>query len=154
VQPGEDVVSDPVPLSAAPTQAWWFLNGIDVVAPEHVGAAVTLGDSITDGFQMLENGSYLATLHKNERYPDYLTRRIIKTGLPLSVLNAGISGNRVLSDGDGEGLLLGYGPSAVNRLNADVIGQAGVTDVILMEGTNDIAGGRPPPRSSAGWHSS
>lgn len=137
-----DVAADEtgVPF-AMPTQAWWFLSGVDVVAPKRVGAVVALGDSITDGFQSVQNGSYLATLNQNERYPDYLARRIIRAGLPYSVLNAGISGNRLLTDAEGQGALLGFGPSALNRLDADVLRQAGVSDVILLEGTNDIGGG-------------
>lgn len=137
-----DVAADETGLPfAVPTQAWWFLSGVDVLAPKRVGTIVAIGDSITDGFQMVENGGYVSTLNKNERYPDYLSRRIIKAGLPYSVLNAGISGNRVLTDAEGQGKVLGYGPAAVRRLDADVLRQAGVSDVILMEGTNDIAGG-------------
>ena len=35
---------------------------------------------------------------------------------------------------------LGYGPSAVSRFDRDALAVPGVTDVILMEGTNDLAG--------------
>jgi hypothetical protein len=53
------------------------------------------------------------------------------------VLNAGIAGNRVLHDataGDNPDV---FGPAAVHRLDADVLAQAGVTTVILLEGIAD-----------------
>jgi lysophospholipase L1-like esterase len=73
-------------------------------------------------------------------YPDFLARRLVgKHGeQKLTVLNAGISGNRVLRDG----LLPRMGPSALTRLDRDVIGLAGVRTVIVLEGNNDI-GQRP-----------
>jgi lysophospholipase L1-like esterase len=54
-------------------------------------------------------------------------------------LNAGIGGNRVLSEGNG--------PSALARFDRDVIAQPGVTHVIVLEGINDIgqAGRNPSP---------
>jgi lysophospholipase L1-like esterase len=53
---------------------------------------------------------------------------------PLSVLNAGIGGNRVLADG----LQPSFGPSGLSRLSVDAIHQAGVRAVIILEGINDI----------------
>jgi lysophospholipase L1-like esterase len=54
------------------------------------------------------------------------------------MLNAGISGNRVLRDGATGGQLDLYGPAAIHRLDTDVLSQAGVTAVILFEGNNDL----------------
>ncbi|WCK55638.1 hypothetical protein PP175_06770 [Aneurinibacillus sp. Ricciae_BoGa-3] len=51
----------------------------------------------------------------------------------VSVLNAGISEDRILQD------LPMNGVKALDRLNRDVFSQTGVIDVILLEGTNDIA---------------
>lgn len=104
---------------------WYFLEGIDVVSPDTTGAIVTLGNSITDGF-----GS---TLDANHTYPDFLANRINDTdSIQKSVLNAGIGGNMILNDREGGGI------SALARLDSDVIAQTGVTDVILLEGINDI----------------
>src|SRR5262249_58158243 len=47
----------------------------------------------------------------------------------MAVLDAGISGNRVLSDGSGV--------NALARFDRDVLVQPGVTDVIVLEGIND-----------------
>jgi lysophospholipase L1-like esterase len=102
---------------------WFYLEGIDVVSPETNGAIVTLGNSITDGFN--------STLDADNTYPDELAERINdSSSVQKSVLNAGISGNRVLSDI--------AGPNALARLDRDVITQTGVTDVVLLEGINDI----------------
>jgi lysophospholipase L1-like esterase len=114
-----------------------FVTGLDVLAAPAGAAVVTLGDSLTDGFQgppsTLPEDS--ATLDLNQRYPDFLQRRIDAAGLALSVSNAGISGNRVSQDG----ALPAFGPMALTRVDADVLQQAGVRTVILSEGLNDIA---------------
>ena len=48
------------------------------------------------------------------------------------MLNAGISGNRVLNDSECCGV------NALARFDRDVLAQPGVRDVILLEGINDI----------------
>jgi lysophospholipase L1-like esterase len=106
---------------------WYFLDGVSVLAPRSVaGAVVVLGDSISDGFRTTPNA--------NDRWPDDLSRRLVarRGGARLSVIDAGISGNRVLSP------TRCYGVDAIDRFPADVLGQAGVRAVILLEGTNDI----------------
>ena len=106
--------------------SWYFLTGVDVYAP-CMSAVVALGDSITDGNH--------STLNANRRFPDDLAVRLEqdeatrKAGV-LGVVNAGISGNRVLFDGDG--------PNAMARLQWDVLDRSGVRFLILFEGINDI----------------
>ena len=110
-----------------------IVSGIEVLAPLSTGATVTLGDSITDGTTEAPEG-----IDADGRWPDVLAHRLDAAGRPLSVLNAGIAGNRVLHDataGDNPDV---YGPAAVHRLDADVLAQAGVTTVILLEGINDL----------------
>ncbi|HZY62311.1 MAG TPA: SGNH/GDSL hydrolase family protein [Edaphobacter sp.] len=110
----------------APQQiaSWLFLKGIDVKADDKSGAIVAFGDSITDGAHSTRNA--------NLRWPDNLARRLQadKKTAKLSVINEGIGGNRVLHDG--------YGPSALARFDRDVIAQAGVKYVIILESINDI----------------
>ena len=103
---------------------WVFLTGVDVTNPLAAGAIVAIGNSITDGYQSTPNA--------NHRWPDDLAQRLLMTpGAPvMSVVNAGISGNRVLNPG--------AGPSALARFGRDVLLQPGVRDVIVMEGINDI----------------
>jgi len=110
--------------------SWPFLKGLDVKAGGRSGSIVCFGDSITDGA--------LSTRDANLRWPDLLARRLQgnKKTKSLGVLNEGIGGNRVLHDGTG--------PSALARFDRDVIAQAGVKYVVLMEGINDIGAAAGP----------
>ena len=106
--------------------SWPFVAGVDVVNPSVTGVIVTLGNSITDGAR--------STADSNARWPDVLARRLLTSKEPVkAIVNAGISGNRVLSPG--------AGPSALERFDRDVLMQPGVTHVIVLEGINDINGG-------------
>ena len=107
------------------TRSWFFLTAVEVWPSRPTGVVVTLGDSITDG--------YLSTPDANNRWPDYLARRLAQRGSgTLAVVNAGISGNRILHD------LGGFGVNALARFDADVLVQAGVTHLVVLEGINDI----------------
>lgn len=116
---GEAVLSEPTTLSS-----WYFFDGIDVRAEKGGRAIVTLGDSITDGA--------LSTKNANQRWPDVLAERLVKDANlgQVGVINEGIGGNRVLNDG--------YGPSAVARIDRDLLAQSGVKYVIVLESINDI----------------
>ena len=122
------------------TTARPFVSGIEVQTPLSNGAVVALGDSITDGYQAVPAGSpeSLEGIDADGRWPDVLGRRLGAASRPLSVLNVGIAGNRVLLNGTVGGNTDVYGPAAIRRLDADVLSQAGVTTVILLEGINDL----------------
>ena len=104
--------------------SWYFVDGIEVPASEGSRAIVALGDSITDGAHSTRNA--------NRRWPDVLASRLLadRSLEQVSALNEGIGGNRVVNDG--------YGPSALARLDRDVLAQDGVRYVIVLEGINDI----------------
>ncbi len=107
--------------------SWFFLAAVDVLAPQTVtGAIVALGDSITDGAS--------STPGTNGRWTDVLARRLgaDHTAPAKSVLNAGIGGNRILTSSPC------WGENALARLGRDAFAQAGVEDIVLFEGTNDI----------------
>ena len=106
---------------------WFFLDAVEVVARDDAAAVVAFGDSVTEG-----TGT---TFDANRRWPDFLARRLVVANRTLGVLNQGINGNRVLNT------LLG--DSALARFDRDVLGQAGVKYVILLEGINDIGLGSP-----------
>ncbi|HMH12937.1 MAG TPA: SGNH/GDSL hydrolase family protein [Edaphobacter sp.] len=123
-----NVVDARVMVAPVEVSSWHFIKAVEVGANAGStvgGAIVTLGDSITDGAASLPN--------TNGRWPDVLARRIQadKTLSEVGVLNAGINGNRLLRDGDGA-------ESALRRLDRDVLTQAGVTHLIVLEGINDI----------------
>ena len=112
---------------------WFGVAGIDVLTSREVGAVVTLGDSITDGV-----GS---TIDADRRWPDALARRLDDVGTPLSVVNAGIGGNHVVTSGLTSDVAVG--PSATERLERDVLGVDGATDVFVFEGINDLFNAQP-----------
>jgi len=109
--------------TAITTESFYFLTGVEVDAT-NARAIVTLGDSITDGLH--------STTDANRRWPDRLAERLRlrKSGSNVSVLNAGISGNRILHDTEGT--------NASARLDRDVLVQSGARYLIVLEGINDI----------------
>lgn len=124
IQPGNAVSATNMP-TAAKTEHWYIITGVDVLADANSKAVVVLGDSITDG-----RGS---TTDRNNRWPDDLARRLSTnaTTAGVSVLNHGIGGN---------GLFGGLGPAATNRFDRDVLEQSGARWLIVFEGVNDIGG--------------
>nr|WP_315248865.1 SGNH/GDSL hydrolase family protein [uncultured Duganella sp.] len=99
-----------------------LLSGIWVdVVDARPGAVVAFGDSITDG-----NGS---TPNRDRRWPDFLAARLSATK-GVAVVNAGISGARLLGDR--------MGANAAARFEQDVLAQPGVHTAIVLIGINDI----------------
>jgi lysophospholipase L1-like esterase len=127
-----DLVSSASAAGYQDTPCWMFVSGVDVRGPGRVtGSVVALGDSITDTANTTGNA--------NRRWPDDLARRLnALDGPTLSVVNAGLGGNRLLAPRDGQPY---YGVAALARLDRDVFTQAGVRAVILLEGVNDIGYG-------------
>ncbi|WP_331764962.1 SGNH/GDSL hydrolase family protein (plasmid) [Streptomyces sp. NBC_01384] len=115
----------------AATTSWYYLSGLDVASPDARGTVVAFGDSITDGYNT-PAGAY-------HRWPDDLARRLTGTH-PMGVVDAGIGGNRVLTDVPN----IWQGISATRRFAHDALGQPGVRDVILLEGINDIGNNAGP----------
>ena len=110
-----------------------FLTGVDVMAPADAAAIVAFGDSITDGAR--------STVDANHRWPDILAARLAAAGgRKLGVLDAGIGGNRILHDAVAN---IRFGVNALARFDRDVLAQAGVRYVIVLEGINDL--GQPGP---------
>lgn len=120
--PGDFSGETIIPASRV-TDDWYFLCGIDVVAPAGTGGIVTVGDSITDG--------NISTHDAFCRWPDQLARRIIaRGGKMFGVMNQGLGGNRILYDIRGD--------SGVRRFDRDVLAQPGVTHCIVVLGINDL----------------
>lgn len=110
------------------TASWYFLDTVDVSGPHKASTVVTFGDSITDGTA--------STLNGDDRWPDVLARRLRAAyGNRVAVANAGIGGNRVVSDSPNGG------PSALSRLERDVLSLSGVAAVVWLEGINDLRAG-------------
>lgn len=115
----------------AATTSWYYLSGLDVVSAAARGTVVAFGDSITDGYN-----TPASVYH---RWPDDLARRLAGPH-PTAVVDAGIGGNRVLTDVPN----IWQGVSALKRFGHDALAQPGVRTVILMEGINDIGNNAGP----------
>ena len=118
-QAGAAALSSPTTLGS-----WYFFDGVDAPAVAGSRAVVAYGDSITDGAHSTRNG--------NDRWPDVLAARLKQDHSldRIAVLNEGIGGNRVLNDV--------AGPSALARLDRDVLAQNDVRYLIVLESINDI----------------
>ena len=103
-------------------QSYYWLAGVDVIAPANAQAIVTFGDSITDGDQ--------STPDTNGMWPALLSARLqANRGTShLAVVNAGIAGNRILGDNN----------SGLARLVPHALSVPGVKWITLLEGINDI----------------
>ncbi|WP_250452454.1 SGNH/GDSL hydrolase family protein [Caballeronia sp. ATUFL_M2_KS44] len=113
------------------TQYAWLTN-VSVQNPS-ARTVVAIGDSITDGMR--------STLNANRRWPDALARQIAqKSGGQAAVVNAGISGNRLLSNSPC------YGEALVSRFDRDALRQPGVRAIIVLIGINDINFAAMPAR--------
>jgi lysophospholipase L1-like esterase len=119
-----DVTGQAAMADAVTTQSYYWLAGIDVVAPAAASLIVAFGDSITDGAR--------STPETNHSWPALLAARLAaqKATANIAVGNMGIGGNRVLRDVTGA--------SALARLDRDVLSQSGVKWLMVLEGINDI----------------
>lgn len=124
---GDQTGGDGSQYQAIPGMARYIIEGVDVKSRVR-GSVVLFGDSITDGV--------VSPIDQNLRYPDQLADRLLASPRELGVLNAGISGNRLLNNAGTAG------DSTLARFDRDVIGQTGVQTVVLLEGINDIGGSR------------
>jgi lysophospholipase L1-like esterase len=113
------------------TASWYFLDEVEMTAPASTRVIVAFGDSITDGTA--------STLNGDDRWPDVFARRLhAATGNRYSVVNEGIGGNEVVGPPDYATKPTPGGPSALDRLQRDVISLPGVSTIIWLEGINDF----------------
>lgn len=104
-----------------------LVTEVDVRATNHHAVVVTLGDSITDGA--------IDPVSGDRGWPGALARRVAASR--IAVVNAGIGGNRLL---DGPPM---FGAAALARFDRDVLSVPGITDLIVLEGINDIGQSGP-----------
>lgn len=113
------------------------VTGIDVTPATRGRVVVAFGDSITDGFNTLNDA--------NERWPNFLARRFAAQsqldGKPqVAVSQAGIGGNKVALDNANAS----FGIAGTTRFQNDVLSRSGVTDVIVLFGINDLTQSATP----------
>ena len=125
--PNSGDVTQAVDNTAYPysTTSVFFLSELDVMAPDDTLVVVAFGDSITDGT--------FSTVNGYDRWSNVMSHRLHSVlGNKVSVVNEAIAGNAVAGILDG--------PSAVSRLDRDVLGLSGVSEVVWLEGINDLGG--------------
>ncbi len=110
---------------ASPAAQGYFVTGVDVRRQTSPPVVAAFGDSITFGAAAKEGvqGGYPARLAQR------LRGQPSRAEAP-SVLNLGIGGNRLLTDG--------IGPRALDRFDRDVLAQSSVSHTIILIGINDI----------------
>ncbi len=133
-----DLVSAPDLANTKKVDHWYQLAGVDVSAASNASSIIALGDSITDGHGATTNG--------NDRWTDVFARRLqdVPAMRNIGVLNQGIGGNHLITDG--------LGPNALARFDRDVLAQAGVRYLIVFEGVNDLGGLSRTREVSTGEH--
>ena len=103
---------------------WYNISCLDVQTVQPTPCVAVLGNSITDG-----RGS---TTNLQNRWTDAMAEALDGKA---AVLNLGIGGNAVVRGGLSE--------PALKRFDRDVLGQQGVTAVVIFEGVNDLGGMKP-----------
>jgi lysophospholipase L1-like esterase len=98
--------------------------GVDAASETASAAIVCFGDSVTDGAA--------STPDTDNRWPDHLARRLAERDgtMRYGVVNAGISGSRLLRD------IIGL--RGLKRFERDVLTVPGVKYVTLLYGNNDL----------------
>ncbi len=119
-----DHAADPDLPGAGHVDHWYQLIGVEAAATPAAATIVAFGDSITDGHGATTNG--------DDRWPDVLAARLQASPATrnLSVVNVGIGGNHLLTDG--------LGPNALARLDRDVFARPGAKAMIVLEAINDL----------------
>ncbi|MEQ1107048.1 SGNH/GDSL hydrolase family protein [Acinetobacter seifertii] len=118
---GNQTTNFTTPTDAKTTTARLLLSAIEVKPKQKAQVVAVIGDSINDGAT--------ATLDANSRWTDFLAKRL--SAHQVAVINSGISGNRLLTDGMGD--------SVLKRLNSEVFQYSGVKSLIVLIGINDIS---------------
>ncbi|ESQ82283.1 hypothetical protein AEAC466_18220 [Asticcacaulis sp. AC466] len=113
-------------------QAFPWIAEIEVSGGEAKSAVIAFGDSITDGYGL--------TPDRGGTWPEVFGRRLREAGIPLSVVNSGISGNRVLHHGQ----WARFGDNGLARFDRDVLAQPNVSAVIVLIGINDLGHAQGP----------
>ena len=106
-----------------------FLSEVLVPAQAKRQVIVAFGDSIVDGDK--------STPEMNHDWPSDLFRRLqeIPQGSHFAVVNEGIAGNRILTNGPFSSL----GIAGLARFDRDAMSVPGVTHIVVLQGINDIS---------------
>jgi hypothetical protein len=109
-----------------------ILTGIDVTAPGNPGTVAVLGTNLT---APAAPGSKAIVSGRNEVSVGLATalRGNTQGATDFGVVSSGIEGNAVMRDISGAG-----GPSALSRLDRDILDEPGIGTVVVTEGLADV----------------
>ncbi len=132
-RPGDHVTDASASAFPSRITSYLWLDRVDLRPAAPSGALVAIGDSITDGMR--------STLNARRSWPQQLAQRLRVDGVhDLSVVNAGISGGRLLSDS------ACWGPPLLQRFDRDALSVASARAVVVLIGINDIDFAHTPQR--------
>jgi lysophospholipase L1-like esterase len=120
-----DAISAEALAGAQTRDRWYFIDAIEVMAPADAYAIAVLGDSITDGY---------GVLNQFARWTDFLTLAIqndAQIADTRSVLNFGMGANNLTVSG-------AFQDSGLVRFGRDVVPRDKIKWLIVLEGINDI----------------
>jgi lysophospholipase L1-like esterase len=111
--------------------SWPILSALDVQSPAAgapAGTIVAFGASLTDGFH--------STVNTNNRWPNVLEHRLQQSGAPFGMVDEGLAGNRLLTNG--------HGTRGLDRFSRDVLSRSSARYVIIADlPVNDIGDASP-----------
>ena len=96
---------------------WYFISNIEIVSHTPIKGVVCFGDSITDG--------RFSSIDKQERWPDFLFKKLQDVKIDIAINNQGLSGTSLSTAG-------------LERYEDNVLRQNGVKYIIILYGINDI----------------
>jgi lysophospholipase L1-like esterase len=96
---------------------WYFIANMEVLTNKQIKGLVCFGDSITDG--------RFSNVDKQERWPDFLFKKLQNKNIDIAINNQGLSGTAISTIG-------------MERFDNDVLNQNGVKYIIVFYGVNDI----------------
>jgi lysophospholipase L1-like esterase len=122
-----DFTGSPDIPQATTRMSYYWLAAVEVEVSAGTPLIVAFGDSITEGSR--------STPDTHNTWPAILATRLAadKATAGIAIVNEGIGGNRVLTDGANFA-----GVSALARFDRDVLSQPGVRWLMMLEGVNDI----------------
>jgi hypothetical protein len=137
-----NTISDTAGTAFATSMTEWFvLSGVDVYGP-YQGTVAIFGSSSVDGHGSdYGNSTSYPTFNSaipgqdNDRPSDWLARQLMVAGYNMGVLNAG-----TLGDPAGEDISTANGSviAGVDRMQHDVLQQAGIKTVVIYFGGVDL----------------
>lgn len=135
VAPGNQIGAAELPTAGIDLgvgRAFPWLAEVEVSGSAERGVLFTFGDSITDGYGIDPDGG--------KTWPDVLSARLHAAKIPLSVVNAGVSGNRLLHHGQ----WARFGEGGLARFDRDVLAQPNASAVVILIGINDLGHAQGP----------